>query len=135
MPQASDAQLAGERISIAASVATDYFQLRQADVNIRMLKEQQDLYGRILAMTQTGFKEGFASGDDVLNAQENLQIVIADLQTTEISREQNEHAIAVLTGTPPESFAIAARSRTTSSFRPMCRRRCRRNCWNGATTW
>ncbi|WP_253189766.1 efflux transporter outer membrane subunit [Paraburkholderia fungorum] len=105
--QASDAQLAGERISIAASVATDYFQLRQADVNIRMLKEQQDLYGRILAMTQTGFKEGFASGDDVLNAQENLQIVIADLQTSEISREQNEHAIAVLTGTPPESFAIA----------------------------
>jgi NodT family efflux transporter outer membrane factor (OMF) lipoprotein len=105
--QASDAQRAGERISIAASVATDYFQLRQADVNIRMLKEQQDLYGRILAMTQTGFKEGFASGDDVLNAQENLQIVIADLQTSEISREQNEHAIAVLTGTPPESFAIA----------------------------
>jgi outer membrane protein TolC len=75
--QASDAQLAGER------------------------------YGRILAMTQTGFKEGFASGDDVLNAQENLQIVIADLQTTEISREQNEHAIAVLTGTPPESLSIA----------------------------
>lgn len=105
--QSSDAQLAGERVSIAASVATDYFQLRQADVNTRMLKEQQDLYGRILAMTQAGFKEGLASGDDVLNAQENLQIVIANLQTTETSREQNEHAIAVLTGTPPEAFSIA----------------------------
>jgi NodT family efflux transporter outer membrane factor (OMF) lipoprotein len=105
--QSSDAQLAGERISIAASVATDYFRLRQADFDIRALKEQQDLYGRILAMTQTGFKEGLASGDDVLNAQENLQTVIADLQTTEISREQDEHAIAVLTGTPPGAFSIA----------------------------
>ncbi|SMG17612.1 efflux transporter outer membrane subunit [Paraburkholderia susongensis] len=105
--QSSDAQLAGERISIAASVATDYFQLRQADVNIRMLTEQQDIYGRILVMTQIGFKEGQASGDDVLNAQENLQTVIADLQTIEISREQNEHAIAVLTGTPPGAFSIA----------------------------
>jgi NodT family efflux transporter outer membrane factor (OMF) lipoprotein len=105
--QSSDAQLAGERISIAASVATDYFQLREADVNIRMLKEQQDIYGRIFAMTQAGFVAGQASGDDVLNAQENLQTVIADLQTTEITREQNEHAIAVLTGTPPGSFSIA----------------------------
>ncbi|MGA7782097.1 MAG: efflux transporter outer membrane subunit [Paraburkholderia sp.] len=105
--QSSDAQLAGERISIAASVATDYFQLRQADFDIRMLKEQQDIYGQILGMTQAGFKEGEASGDDVLNAQENLQTIIADLQTTEISREQDEHAIAVLVGTPPGSFSIA----------------------------
>ncbi|WP_328806074.1 efflux transporter outer membrane subunit [Paraburkholderia solitsugae] len=105
--EASDAQLAGERISIAASVATDYFQLRQADYDIRALKEQQDIDSRILVMTQTGFKEGAASGDDVLNAQENLQTVIADLQITETTREQDEHAIAVLTGTPPESFSIA----------------------------
>lgn len=105
--QASDAQLAGERISIAASVATDYFQLRQADFDIHALKEQQDIYSRILVMTQTGFKEGAASNDDVLNAQENLETVIADLQVTETTREQDEHAIAVLTGTPPESFTIA----------------------------
>lgn len=104
--QASDAQLAGERISIAASVATDYFQLRQADFDTRALKEQQDIYARILAMTQAGLKEGEASGDDVLNAQENLQTIIADLQTTETTREQDEHALAVLTGTPPESFSI-----------------------------
>jgi NodT family efflux transporter outer membrane factor (OMF) lipoprotein len=106
--EASDAQLAGERISIAASVATDYFQLRQADYDIRALQEQQYIYSRIFVMTQTGFKEGAASGDDVLNAQENLQTVIADLQVTETTREQDEHAIAVLTGTPPESFSLAA---------------------------
>ncbi|WP_345815005.1 efflux transporter outer membrane subunit [Paraburkholderia sp. PREW-6R] len=104
--QASDAQLAGERISIAASVATDYFQLRQADFDVQALRQQQDLYGRILSMVQTGFAQGSASGDDVLNAQENLEVVIADLQTTETTREQDEHAIAVLTGTPPGAFSI-----------------------------
>jgi NodT family efflux transporter outer membrane factor (OMF) lipoprotein len=105
--QSSDAQLAGERISIAASVATDYFQLRQADFDIRALKEQESINGQILWMTQTAFTEGEASGDDVLIAQQNLETVIADLQTTEITREQDEHAIAVLTGVPPESFSIA----------------------------
>jgi len=106
--QASDAQLAGERISIAASVATDYLALRQADYDIRALKEQQDAYGRILAIVQTAYKEGAASSDDVLVVQEDLETVIADLQTTEINREHDEHAIAVLVGVPPESFSIAA---------------------------
>src|SRR5471030_1005896 len=105
--QSSDAQLAGERISIAASVASDYFQLRQADFDIHALKEQQDIDSRILAMVQTAFREGQASNDDVLNAQENLETIIADLQATETTREQDEHAIAVLTGVPPASFNIA----------------------------
>jgi len=105
--QSSDAQLAGERISIAASVATDYFQLRQADFDIQALKEQQDIDSRILVMTQIGFAEGLASNDDVLNAQQTLEIVIADLQATETTREQAEHALAVLTGAPPASLTIA----------------------------
>jgi NodT family efflux transporter outer membrane factor (OMF) lipoprotein len=104
--QSSDAQLAGERISIAASVATDYFQLRQADFDIHALKQQQDIDNQILAMTQAGFKEGLASNDDVLTAQQELEIVIADLQSTETTREQDEHALAVLTGVPPESLTI-----------------------------
>lgn len=104
--QASDAQLAGERISIAASVATDYFGLRQADYDIRSLTEQQDIDSQILAMTQAAFKVGEASNDDVLNAQQTLQGVIAALQATETTREQDEHAIAVLVGVPPASFSI-----------------------------
>jgi NodT family efflux transporter outer membrane factor (OMF) lipoprotein len=104
--QSSDAQLAGERISITASVVTDYFQLRQADFDTHALKEQQDIDSQILSMVQTAFKEGEASNDDVLTAQENLETIIADLQATETTREQDEHAIAVLTGVPPETFSI-----------------------------
>jgi NodT family efflux transporter outer membrane factor (OMF) lipoprotein len=105
--QASDAQLAGARISIAASLASDYFDLRRADYDIQALKEQQEIDDRILAMTQAAFAEGNASNDDVLFAQQELETVTALLQAFATRREQDEHAIAVLTGVPPSALSIA----------------------------
>ncbi|MDR5815685.1 MULTISPECIES: efflux transporter outer membrane subunit [unclassified Caballeronia] len=105
--QASDAQLAGERLSIAASVATDYFELRQADFDVRALQEQQDIDTRLLAMTQAAYQAGQASNDDLLLSYQELDTVIAQLQTVATRREQDEHAIAVLTGVPPASLSIA----------------------------
>ena len=106
--QATDAQLAGERLSIAASVAIDYFQLRQADIDIHSLKQQQDIYARIMEMTRATFLQGEASNDEVLTAQDNLELVVAELQNTETAREQDEHAIAVLIGVPPAQFTLPA---------------------------
>jgi NodT family efflux transporter outer membrane factor (OMF) lipoprotein len=105
--QASDAQLAGERLSIAASVATDYFQLRRADVDIDLLKQQQQINAHVLDMARASYAQGEASNDSVLAAQDNLELVIADLQASQTSREQYEHALAVLTGVPPGKFSIA----------------------------
>ncbi len=104
--QATDAQLAGERLSIAASVAIDYFELRQADIDIQSLKRQQDIDAHILEMTRATFLQGEASNDEVLTAQDTLEFVVAELQTTETSREQAEHAIAVLIGVPPAGFTL-----------------------------
>jgi len=105
--QASDAQLAGERLSIEASVVLDYFALRQGDYDIRSLTRQQEIDSRIFDMTQASYREGAASSDQVLVAQDNLEAVVAELQTTKIAREQDEHALAVLAGVPPADFAIA----------------------------
>jgi NodT family efflux transporter outer membrane factor (OMF) lipoprotein len=107
--QASDAQRAGERLSIAASVASDYFALRQADLDIDYLQQQQQVYGAILAMTQAGYTQGGSSGDDVLIAQDTQEAVIAALQATQTQREQFEHALAVLVGVPPSGFSIEPR--------------------------
>src|SRR5580658_2897500 len=107
--QASDAQRAGQRLSIAASVASDYFALRQADIDIDFLKQQQQVNADILTMTQAGYAQGAASGDDVLVAQDTLEAVIAALQATLTLREQYEHAIAVLVGVPPGGFSIQPR--------------------------
>jgi NodT family efflux transporter outer membrane factor (OMF) lipoprotein len=107
--QASDAQLAGERLSIAASVANDYFALRDADIDIDLLKQQQQIDSRILDMTRESYTRGISSADDVLNAQDTLELVVALLQSTQTSREQYEHALAVLTGVPPGNFSIEPR--------------------------
>jgi NodT family efflux transporter outer membrane factor (OMF) lipoprotein len=107
--QASDAQRAGQRLSIAASVASDYFVLRQADIDIDFLKQQQQVNADILTMTQAGYAQGAASGDNVLVAQDTLEAVIAALQATLTLREQYEHAIAVLVGVPPGGFSIQPR--------------------------
>jgi NodT family efflux transporter outer membrane factor (OMF) lipoprotein len=104
--EATDAQLSGERLSIAASVALDYFSLRQADIDIQLLTQQQDIKSRILDITREAYRRGHASNDEVLAAQDNLEVVIADLQTTLSAREQDEHAIAVLLGVPPSSSTI-----------------------------
>jgi NodT family efflux transporter outer membrane factor (OMF) lipoprotein len=105
--QASDAQLAGQRLSIAASVATDYFELRQLDIDIDLLEQQRQINARILDMTRASFLQGTASNDMVLIAQDTLEAVVALLQTSKIAREQFEHAIAVLVGVPPANFSIA----------------------------
>ena len=105
--QATDAQLAGERLSIAASVAIDYFELRQADIDIDLLKQQQQIDARLLDMTRAAYQQGSASNDTVLTAQDTLETVVADLQTTLTSREQDEHAIAVLIGVPPADFSLS----------------------------
>ena len=107
--QASDAQRAGQRLSIAASVASDYFALRQADIDIDLLQQQQKIDADILAMTQAGYAQGASSGDEVLVAQDTLEAVIAALQTTQTTREQFEHALAVLVGVPPAGFSIEPR--------------------------
>jgi NodT family efflux transporter outer membrane factor (OMF) lipoprotein len=105
--QATDAQLAGERLSIAASVAIDYFALRQADVDIDLLKRQQQIDTRLLDMTRAAYLQGSASNNTVLTAQDTLESVVADLQATLTAREQDEHAIAVLIGMPPADFSLA----------------------------
>jgi NodT family efflux transporter outer membrane factor (OMF) lipoprotein len=61
-----------------------------------------------MEMTRATFLQGEASNDEVLTAQDNLELVVAELQTTETSREQDEHAIAVLIGVPPAEFSLPA---------------------------
>ncbi|HZC17009.1 MAG TPA: efflux transporter outer membrane subunit [Caulobacteraceae bacterium] len=108
--QATDAQLAGERLSIAASVAIDYFALRQADIDIDLLQQQQHIDARLLDATRAAYRQGSASNASVLTAQDVLETVVADLQTIQTSREQDEHAIAVLVGVPPADFTLAPQS-------------------------
>jgi len=105
--QASDAQLAGVRLSINASVASDYFGLRQLDIDIGLLEQQQRINQRLLDMIQADYVQGTASNDQLLVAQDQLTTVVAALQNAQRSREQFEHALAVLVGVAPTDFTVA----------------------------
>lgn len=106
--QSSDALLAGVRLSIDASVATNYLGLRQLDMDIGLLLQQQTINQQLLEMTQVQTVQGTASNDQLLIAQDQLTNVIAALQTAQRSREQAEHALAVLVGVAPAQFNLPA---------------------------
>lgn len=105
--RASDAQLAGQRLSIAASVAGSYFALRQNDIDIVLLERQVAIDQRLLDMVRANFLHGTASADSVLLAQDTLETALTALTAARTQREQYEHAIAVLLGAPPAAFSIA----------------------------
>ncbi|MDB6145474.1 MAG: efflux system outer rane lipoprotein [Pseudomonas sp.] len=104
--QSSDALLAGVRLSISSSVASNYFGLRQLDIDVGLLQQQQRINQQLLAMIQADYAQGTATNDDLLVAQDQLTTVVAALQTSERSREQFEHALAVLVGVAPADFAV-----------------------------
>lgn len=108
--QSSDALLAGVRLSIGASVATNYLGLRQLDIDIRLLQQQQTLNQQLLAMIQAQTVQGTATNDQLLVAQDQLSTVITALQTAQRSREQAEHALAVLVGVAPVQFDLPVKA-------------------------
>lgn len=108
--QQSDALLAGVRLSISSSVASNYLALRQMDIDVRLLQQQQQINQQLLEMIQAQFTQGVATNDQLLVAQDQLTTSIADLQTSLRDREQYEHALAVLVGMAPSEFSVAPRN-------------------------
>jgi len=110
--QASAADLAGARLSAQSTLAQDYFQLRILDEQKRLLEETVSAYERSLTLTQNRFNVGVAGMGDVSVAQTQLENTRANLIDLEWQRGQYEHAIAVLLGVAPSTFALPARKFT-----------------------
>ena len=105
--QASEADLAGARLSAQAELATDYFALRETDAEEALLRSSVEGYQRALKITQNSYDAGIAAKTDVLQAETTLANAQADLVSEIGKRAQLEHAIAVLVGKPPGDFSIA----------------------------
>ncbi len=106
---ASAADLAGIVLSVQASVASDYFQLRQIDTQRQLLIDTIAAYQRTLDVTRNRYAGGVSARVDVAQAETQLkttQVQAIDLQN---ARAQLEHAIALLTGKPASSFSIPVR--------------------------
>jgi NodT family efflux transporter outer membrane factor (OMF) lipoprotein len=104
--QASAATLANALLSTQSTLAQDYFQLRVADEQRRILDTTVADYRAVLAMVRTLFEQGLDSDEDVAAAETQLDSAIAQATDVGVARAEYEHAIAVLIGVPPGKFSI-----------------------------
>jgi NodT family efflux transporter outer membrane factor (OMF) lipoprotein len=106
--QATAADLETAALSLHAELAVDYFELRSADAQQRLLDATVDQYADMVQLTKDLLNGGAAPESDLVQAQ--TQLDTARVQDTDIGvmRAQYEHAIAILIGKPPAEFALAA---------------------------
>ena len=104
--QASAADLASIRLSLTATLAQNYFQLRALDAQKQLLEDTVAAYRKSLELTKNRYAVGVAAKVDVVQAQTQLESVQAQAITIRVQRAQLEHAIALLVGQPPEAFSL-----------------------------
>jgi NodT family efflux transporter outer membrane factor (OMF) lipoprotein len=104
--QASDADLENVRLSLHAELAMDYFGLRTADAQIKLLEDTVKAYQQALQLTEDRFEGGAAPKSDVTQAQTQLDQARVQLTDLGVQRAQYEHAIAVLIGEPPAKLTL-----------------------------
>lgn len=104
--QASAGDVENVSLSIHAALAADYFQLRSLDAEEELLNSSVATFQRALELTQNRYQGGVASAVDVAQAQTQLESTRAQAVDVLVARAQFEHAIAVLIGQPPSSFAV-----------------------------
>ncbi len=106
--QASAADLENARLSLHAELALDYFELRSADAQLKLVNDTIVAYQRAFDLTNDRYQGGAAPQSDVAQARTQLdqaRVLSTDLN---IARAQYEHAIAVLIGQPPAAFTLTA---------------------------
>jgi NodT family efflux transporter outer membrane factor (OMF) lipoprotein len=117
--QASAADLAAARLADQATLASDYFQLRIADDQKRVLEATIAGYQQSLAIARNQFEAGFAAETDVVTAETTLENAQAQEIALGVQRAAFEHAIAVLIGKPPAELTVAPKPEPLATAVPV----------------
>lgn len=105
---ATAADLNAATLSIQASLAQSYFQLRVLDSQKRLLDDTASAYEKSLKLINNRYNVGLASRTEIAQAQTQLSATRAQAIDINAQRAQLEHAIAVLTGRAPAEFSLTA---------------------------
>jgi len=117
--QANRALLASTQLSLQASLAQYYFQIRTLDANQWFLDESIIALSKTLAIANNQYQAGIIAQADVLAAQSQVDVAKASSFSNETTRAQYEHAIAVLIGQTPATFTLPASPLLTNAIIPI----------------
>jgi NodT family efflux transporter outer membrane factor (OMF) lipoprotein len=84
----------------------DYFELRSADAQERLLNETVDQYADMVKLTTALVNGGAMPESDLVQAQTQLDTALVQDTDIGVMRSQYEHAIAILAGKPPAEFRL-----------------------------
>ncbi|GAC1355256.1 MAG: efflux transporter outer membrane subunit [Acidobacteriaceae bacterium] len=104
--EASSADYTNALLSLQAELALDYFELRAADAEKKLLNDTVAQYQEAFRVTTNRFEGGVAPKSDVSQAQTQLQTARVQAADVDIRRAEYEHAIAVLIGQPPSALSL-----------------------------
>lgn len=104
--QASEADLQNTLLSLQSELAMDYFEVRAADAQKKLLDDTVAQYREALRVTNNRFVGGVAPKSDVSQAETQLQAALVLAADIDLRRAQFEHAIAVLIGQPASTFSV-----------------------------
>jgi NodT family efflux transporter outer membrane factor (OMF) lipoprotein len=104
--QASAADLETSRLSLHAELAVDYFDLRSADAQSKLLHDTVEAFQSALQLTEDRYDGGASPLSDVTQARTQLQAAQVEATDVDLQRAMYEHAIAVLIGKPPAVFTL-----------------------------
>ena len=104
--QASVADRVNILLSLQTELAMDYFEVRSADAQQKLLQATVAQYQDALRITTNRYNGGVAVKSDVTQADTQLQSARVAASDIDIARAQFEHAIANLIGEAPASLNI-----------------------------
>jgi NodT family efflux transporter outer membrane factor (OMF) lipoprotein len=104
--QATAADRQNVLLSLQTDLAMDYFDLRLADAEQKLLNDTVAQYENALRITTNRYTGGVAVKSDVTQAETQLQAAKVEAAEIAISRSKFEHAIAALIGRAPASLTI-----------------------------
>ena len=96
-------------ISLTAQVALTWYQLVEADLQLVLLKEQQDTNAKVLQLISAQFKAGKVGIADVLQQRQLVESTIGGLAALRAERDILANQLAILLGVVPTSAAMVQR--------------------------
>ncbi|UOB60468.1 efflux transporter outer membrane subunit [Burkholderia pyrrocinia] len=106
---ASAADLQAVKLSVTATLATDYFALRSLDTQKQLLDDTVHAYADALKLLKQQLAAGAIDASAVAQAETQLEATRTQDTDIDASRAQLQHAIATLVGESASTFALPPR--------------------------